>query len=190
MIVLYNNESDSKKRVMNFSEVFVALGGNIGDTQTVLQEALAQIGQLSQVNSLKSSRFYITTPVSEIPQKDYLNAVCAFKTSFSAEELLLALQQIETRLGKIQKAKDAPRIIDLDILFFGLESHATPTLEIPHPKWRERLFVLTPLCDLTTEITVPNSGGGFEKIDLTKLIKEFPNKYNEQINLAQEALAI
>lgn len=175
---------------MPFSEVFVALGGNIGDTQAVLQEALVQIGQLPQVESLRASRFYMTTPVSPIPQKDYINAVCAFKTSLSAKELLVVLQQIEARLGKIQKAKEAPRIVDLDILFFGLEFHSTPTLTIPHPRWHERLFVLTPLCDLISEINIPNSSGDVKKVDLIKLMREMPNKHNEQINLAHEALAI
>lgn len=175
---------------MALSEVFVALGGNIGDSQVILQEALTQISRLPQVEALRTSRFYITTPVSSIPQRNYINAVCAFNTSFSAEELLVVLQQIEARLGKIQKAKDAPRIIDLDILFFGLEFHSTATLTIPHAKWRERLFVLAPLCDLVSEISVPNFGRSVEKVDLIKLIRELPTTKCSQIYLAQEALAI
>lgn len=151
-------------------QVYVALGGNIGDTQSILTQALQQISALPNVQHLECSRFYRTPPVSPIPQASYINAVCRFQTSLSAKELLHALQRIETALGKVPKAKEAPRCIDLDILFFGAELHRDAELVIPHPRWRERLFVLLPLLDLTTTIELND---GEDNLDIASLLKGF-----------------
>lgn len=140
-------------------EVYIGLGGNIGDTHTVFKQALQQISEIPEVFNLSVSRFYRTKPISDIPQGDYLNAVCRFQTNLEAKNLLQYLQAIETRLGKKSKAKNEPRIIDLDILLFGVELHQNKDLEIPHPHWHKRLFVLIPMAELVTEIKVPTIDG-------------------------------
>lgn len=148
--------------------VYLGLGGNIGDRLTSLKDALELIAAIPSVTQLEVSPFYETSPVSDIPQADYLNAVCRFKTTLEARDLLVVLQAIEKAGGKIPKPKNVPRVIDIDMLFFGQEFHQTPDLEIPHPRWQERLFVVAPLADLTTTITVPHRGE-YEEIDLLQL---------------------
>lgn len=146
--------------------VYLGLGGNIGDSLAVLTNTLSLISHLPGVTDLEVSSFYKTAPVSDIPQPDYLNAVCRFKTDLNARQLLGPLQAIEKSQGKFPKPKNVPRILDIDILFFGTESHAAPDLEIPHPRWQERLFVVIPLLDLTTTITIPGNGHSEQIIDL------------------------
>jgi 2-amino-4-hydroxy-6-hydroxymethyldihydropteridine diphosphokinase len=157
---------------MKLTEVYVALGGNLGQPHITLPKALQLIAEIPGVHNLTASHFYKTTPVSSIPQPDYLNAVCRFLTLLSARELLHHLQHIEHILGKKPKSKNAPRIIDLDILFFGPEIHEDPDLQIPHPHWKERLFVLVPLSDLTTDIVIPDrhSPNGIQHIHIPHLI--------------------
>lgn len=167
------------------TEVYVALGGNIGDTQTVLKRALQKIDSIPNVKQVECSRFYFTAPVSPLPQASYVNAVCRFHTTLSAKELLHELQKIETALGKIPKPKDSPRCIDLDILFFGKEVYCDRELEIPHPRWRERLFVLVPLADLTKMIEVPNKNDATDvcQINVVRLIDTFSKNERKQIIL-------
>ena len=148
--------------------VYLSLGGNIGDRLAMLKKTFHLIAAIPSVTRLEVSPFYNTSPVSDIPQSDYLNAVCRFMTTLEANELLAHLQAIEKLQGKTLKPKNVPRIIDIDILFFGEELHDTPELEIPHPHWRKRLFVVAPLSDLTEKITVPNRLGK-ETVDLLSL---------------------
>lgn len=143
-------------QITNQTRVYVALGGNVGETALIFLQALKMLRDHPNVRDLEVSSFHRTVAVSDIPQNDFLNAVCRFQTSMSAPELLRELQAIETALGKEPKAKHAPRALDLDILFFGQERHSSSDLEIPHPQWQERPFVLIPLAELVTELSVPD----------------------------------
>lgn len=166
--------------------VYVGLGSNLGDSQSLLNQALQSIGVIQGVQDLAASRFYLTTPVSTISQNHYLNAVCRFNTSLSAKKLLNDLQQIETALGKtIAMEKNSPRFIDLDILLFGLETHHEKGLEIPHPRWTQRLFVLVPLLDLATELMIPdpNSPSYVSCMNLPKYLRTFLNPNHETVSL-------
>jgi len=170
---------------MDVEEVYVGLGGNIGDSVGILQHALDKMASLPGIYDLKASSFYVTTPVSEIPQRYYVNAVCRFSTKLAAHDLLKQLQQIEIALSKTPKAKNAPRIIDLDILLFRSEIHKTPDLEIPHPRWKERLFVLKPLAELVDKLPVPNTAG-ICHCSIQELLKSFPNIHEETVLLLNE----
>jgi 2-amino-4-hydroxy-6-hydroxymethyldihydropteridine diphosphokinase len=151
--------------------VYLGIGGNIGNTHLLINSAQAELEKNSLFWDIKCSPLYVTAPVSDIPQADYLNAVIALKTSLPATDLLLTLQTIEKKLGKEPKPKNAPRPIDIDILFFGVEFHCTPELQIPHPRWKERFFVLKPLSDLVDEITYPvNKEGQLETLNVTALL--------------------
>jgi len=161
------------------TQVYIGLGGNIGNTPFVLQQALTLIAKTPQIHHVEASKFYLTTPVSSLPQNHYVNATCRFQTHLTVHQLLESLQQIERTLGKTPKEKNSPRIIDLDILFFGTEEYHLTHLDIPHPRWNERLFVLAPLLDLTTHIEVPSRG----PIDLKELITNFTNTHNETVLL-------
>ena len=172
--------------------IYLSLGGNIGDRAAMLKQAVITIAQIPNIRDFEISSFYETSPfeVGNIPQCDFLNAVCRFKTGLSAVQIWSCLQRIEQKLGKIAKPKNAPRAIDIDILFFGNERqlpNAQNNLEIPHPRWRERLFVIIPLLELTNTVTIPcdDGSGSDEIVDLVKLRESLLNgnsQYVKQFN--------
>jgi len=167
--------------VNNLKKVYVALGGNLGNPALTFKKVIAKLKCINEIVDLKMSRFYRTTPVSDLPQDPYVNAVCSFETTFSVHELLQNLQEIEKTFGKVEKPKNHPRFIDLDILFFADECYQEKHLEIPHPRWQERLFVLIPLFDLTTEIHVLKENK-LVKINIDSLLKGFLNINQEQVH--------
>lgn len=147
----------------------MALGANLGFARHTICQALALIQQHPLIQDFRSSSLYRTTPVSPLPQPDYINAVCCFVTSLSAESLFDFLQQLEKLLGKQAKHRDAPRSIDLDLLFYGHHTYHSEHLIVPHPRWQERLFVLRPLADLTDDFDIENK------------LRSFPNPNQEQV---------
>jgi 2-amino-4-hydroxy-6-hydroxymethyldihydropteridine diphosphokinase len=168
--------------MFKYEDVYLSLGSNLGDCVSIIKRALLCISNISETCLLKTSRFYQTTPVSDLPQNDYVNAACKLRTSLNAQELFRHLKKVETDLGKRQKPKNAPRKIDLDILLFGSDFIHSDTLQIPHPRWRERLFVLIPLLDLAEEITYPiNNQGAMETLKLKEFIHSFPNPHHEHV---------
>lgn len=159
------------------SLVYLGLGGNIGDSCAILQSGIAKISSIEGVSDVITSSFYQTTPVSDLEQPDYINAVCRCKTTLSPQDLFAHLQEIERSLGKSPKPKNAPRIIDIDLLFFGTEPFNGHGLKIPHPRWQERLFVLIPLLELTENIMISQ-----ETITLKKLINELPPQTMQKVS--------
>ncbi len=158
-------------------DVFLGLGGNIGDTYTILSRAIARIEMIPTVSHLEVSPFYLTSPVSDIPQGLYINAVCRLRTSLSPIKLLRYLQQIETNLGRVPKRKNAARILDIDILLHGKEASVGPPLDIPHPRWLERLFVLRPMADLVSHIELPDGS----IVDVKQSLKDFPYAHQQWV---------
>lgn len=154
-------------------KVFLSLGANLGCAKSNVEAALRQLKGIKEIFELNYSSLYETSPVSPIPQKSFVNAVCCFQTTLNANDLFIKLQGIERKLGKRPKPKDAPRAIDIDILFFGEECYNLPELKIPHPFWKERLFVLQPLLDLIEEITVVEEGAIVKK-NIRTMINCFP----------------
>jgi 2-amino-4-hydroxy-6-hydroxymethyldihydropteridine diphosphokinase len=148
--------------------VYLGLGGNLGNVDQTFYQALKQLALIPGNDVAVISNFYQTQPVSDLPQPPYLNAVCRFRTSLLPHELLYQLQGIQRHSGQLPKPKNAPRKIDLDILFYGNQVIETLDLEVPHPRWRERLFVLVPLADLIEIIIEARSG---EQIVLKEEIK-------------------
>jgi 2-amino-4-hydroxy-6-hydroxymethyldihydropteridine diphosphokinase len=123
--------------------------------------------------------------MSPIPQPSFINAVCEIQSCLSPQELLYTLQNIEIFLGKTVKAKEASRLIDLDLLLFGNHFASTPTLELPHPRWKERLFVLIPLLDLTEQLEVATAMGATQRVDLklliNQMVKQLPHPLHQEI---------
>lgn len=158
--------------------VYVALGGNQGAPKLVLSKALERIGSHPAIVALRVSHFYETTPVSGIKQDNYINAVCSFSTDLELAPLWHFLQEVEKELGKTPKSKEAPRPIDLDLLFYGAESYNEEGLVIPHPRWRERLFVLVPLAELTPRLILEG-----KTIDLQKILTDFSNVNDEVVTM-------
>lgn len=166
---------------MKKQRVFLALGANLGNSLNTIYQALEAIQALPSLDSFKHSQLYQTSPVSSIPQNDFINAVCSFETDLSPQILLKFLQEIESSLGKVKKVKDAPRMIDIDILFFGDEFLQESNLIIPHPHWQERLFVLQPLSDLVDFLKIPHSKKETHLVSIDEIIQTFPNLNKETV---------
>ena len=130
--------------------VFIGLGANLGDRKATLRTALAAIAQLPGTQLLRVSPLYGSAPV-DAGGPDYLNAVAELATTQAPQALLQALQTIEQSAGRERPYRNAPRTLDLDILWFGDQVIDTPDLTVPHPRMGERAFVLRPLADLLPE---------------------------------------
>lgn len=130
--------------------VFIGLGANLGDRKSTLRAALAAIGQLHGTRLLRISPLYGSAPV-DASGPDYLNAVAELATTQAPQALLQALQAIERSAGRERPYRNAPRTLDLDILWFGDRVINIPELTVPHPRMAERAFVLRPLADLVPE---------------------------------------
>ncbi len=137
---------------------YVGLGSNIGEPRRQLREALQELDALPQTRATATSSFYRSSPVGYLDQPEFLNAVAQLDTSLAPESLLDCLQDIEARHGRERSFPGAPRTLDLDLLLFGAERLATPRLTIPHPRMHERAFVLQPLLELDSEISIPGKG--------------------------------
>lgn len=136
---------------------YLALGSNLGSREANLADALSLL-KSPDVRIVRESRVIETDPVGLLDQPRFLNMVVEVETSFSAKQLLRRCQRIEEVLGRERKEKNGPRTIDLDIILFGKETVSLPGLEIPHPRFRERQFVLGPLVEIAPDAMDPVTG--------------------------------
>jgi len=166
-------------------KVYLGLGANLSNPIATIRKACQFIECIPNTQNFECSLLYKTTPVSDIPQSDFINAVCRLETSLTPEFLFQQLNDIESHLGKTPKKKNAPRMIDIDILLYGEECFSENGLVIPHVCWKERLFVLKPMSDITAKVRVPVLGEIVE-IDLTSYIKKFKNINNENVIVISE----
>jgi 2-amino-4-hydroxy-6-hydroxymethyldihydropteridine diphosphokinase len=126
---------------------YIGLGANLGDPQRALRDALEALGRLPQTQLTRTSRLWRSAPV-DAGGPDYVNAVAEVATRLTAPDLLVHLQAIENAAGRERPYRNAPRTLDLDLLLYGDASIASPALTVPHPRMRERAFVLLPLQEL------------------------------------------
>ena len=131
--------------------VYIGLGSNLGDRKTNIFQAVQALEARGH-RILKQSPLYETDPVGGPPQGKFLNGVVAIETPKTPFQFLNDIFAIETQLGRIRTVKNAPRTIDLDILFFGDLRIDLPQLTIPHPRMFERDFVLKPLSDIAPHL--------------------------------------
>lgn len=129
-------------------DCYVAMGANLGDRKKTLKSALNALQEHKAISSLRHSKFHETKAVSRIIQPNFLNAVCRFKCTLSINELFSYLEDVERSFGKRCKPKQAPRLIDLDLIFYGDHIYKSDKLTVPHPRWKERTFVLKPLAEV------------------------------------------
>lgn len=138
------------------TDVYVALGGDLGDRLATFAEALRRIGRVPDTRLLAVSPVYETEAWPDPSEPPYANAVALVRTTLSAPELLAALQRIETGLGRVRETRWGARTIDLDILLFGDEAWDLPELTVPHPRLLEREFAVRPLLDLAPDVRLPD----------------------------------
>jgi 2-amino-4-hydroxy-6-hydroxymethyldihydropteridine diphosphokinase len=135
---------------------YIALGANLGDRRANIERAIELLRAAPGVRVVKVSSF-LENPAVGGPAESppFLNAVAEIETSLPPHELLERLLAIEHQLGRQRRQKWDPRIIDLDVLLYGMEIVDEPDLRIPHPLMHERAFVLVPLKEIAPDAIHP-----------------------------------
>lgn len=138
-------------------KVYIAMGSNLGSPKRTLLTALKMLGERQGIVVRKLSSFIETDPVGPPGQDKYLNAAIELQTSLEPTELLLALQQIETFLGRDRSKEQrwGPRTCDLDIMLIDELIIDTDELTVPHPRMHERTFMLEPLAQIAPDVRHP-----------------------------------
>lgn len=136
------------------NKTYLLLGSNQGNSKLQLLKARAliekKIGPVS-----RSSGMYATAAWGNRHQPDFLNQVLVIETSLTAQKTMDTILHIEKKMGRVRTVKNAPRIIDIDILFFNKQTISEPDLQVPHPQLQNRRFVLTPLNELSPNFKHP-----------------------------------
>ena len=138
----------------NSHRIYLSLGSNLGDRAPNLVQAVKALAGIG-VRVLRESLLYETEPVDFLEQPWFLNCAVEAETSLAPRALLDGLQSIERGLGSRKLVPRGPRIVDLDVLFYGNEVIHEPGMEIPHPRLAERRFVLVPLAEIAPEFRHP-----------------------------------
>jgi 2-amino-4-hydroxy-6-hydroxymethyldihydropteridine diphosphokinase len=149
------------------TEVYLGLGGNLGDPPATFRKALELLTAFSKV--LKVSKLYRSKPYGFSDQPDFYNAAAQISTKLHPLDLLACLQEAEQKLGKKVIRENGPRVIDLDLLLYGDETLNLPDLKLPHPGILQRDFVLRPLHDLNPTLSHPSWQGKKLKTALADL---------------------
>ena len=142
----------------------VGLGSNLGDRLANLDAAVRALDADEHTHVMAVSRVYETEPVGGPEQGPYLNAVAVLETDRSPRALLALLQAIETSLGRVRGERWGPRTADLDLLLYDGPPVDEPGLVVPHPRARERGFVLVPLLDADPLATFPDGESVLEAL--------------------------
>ncbi len=139
------------------ARVYLSLGSNLGDRLENLRAGLARL-PAHKVHPLQMSCVYETTPVGETPDpRPYLNLGVWAETELEPLALLQAVKTIERELGRTEtQQRWLPRTLDIDIILYDSVVMETPELTIPHPRMRERAFVLIPLYEMTPDLVLPD----------------------------------
>jgi len=136
--------------------VFLGLGSNLGSREEHLRDGVGLLAQSLTIHEISS--VYETEPWGYTAQPPFLNAVCRAETSMAPEELLLFCQRVERTVGRRPTFRYGPRVLDVDILAYGDQVIATPTLVVPHAQMAKRAFVLVPLAEMAPDWEHPVLG--------------------------------
>jgi 2-amino-4-hydroxy-6-hydroxymethyldihydropteridine diphosphokinase len=146
----------------------IGLGSNLGDSRATLESALNLLDRTPGIQLKKRSTWYKTAPIGP-SQPDYLNGCALLEVQLNPQELLKVLLNIERQFGRIRQERWGPRTLDLDILLFGDLILETSELQLPHPRMKERAFVLVPLAEIAPNWIDPVLGEAIaqlvEKVD-------------------------
>ncbi len=136
--------------------VFLSIGSNVGEKKQNLDSAVKLLQDHDRMTVTGVSSYYQTEPQNYMDQDWFVNAAVRLETNLAPMDLLDTLKQLETDIDKEGKPfRFGPRIIDLDIIYYGDVVFKTKRLEIPHPRMHERCFVLVPLCDIGADTIHP-----------------------------------
>jgi 2-amino-4-hydroxy-6-hydroxymethyldihydropteridine diphosphokinase len=148
---------------MTEDEVFLGLGANLGNRRRNIAAGLSAL-ERGGVRIRRRSSLYETEPVGKGDQPWFLNAIVAAETDLAPRELLLLCKRIEKESGRRRTVRFGPRPLDIDILLYKGRVIREEDLEIPHPRMRERRFVLIPLVEIAEGIKDPRDGRRFSEI--------------------------
>lgn len=131
--------------------VYLSLGSNLGNRLGYLQAALSGIGHFVSSRVCAVSGVFETEPVGDCDQPAFLNLAAEIETALAPLELLNACQELESAIGRRPTRRWGPRVIDIDLILWGTAVLDTDRLSIPHPRFRERSFVLAPLAEIAPD---------------------------------------
>jgi 2-amino-4-hydroxy-6-hydroxymethyldihydropteridine diphosphokinase len=160
--------------------IYLSLGSNIGDRAGNIARAIEALGAHG-IRLTRESSLYETEPLELREQPWFLNCVVEAETDLMPRQLVNALLEIEREMGRTRRVPKGPRVIDIDILFFGASALSTPELEIPHPRMAERRFVLVPFAEIAPEARHP-----VLKKTVAELLAETPD--HSEVRLWKEDL--
>ena len=136
-------------------KIFIGIGSNVGNSLENCLTSIKNISKDGRATRISSSALYLTSPVSEIKQGNFINCAISMEWGGTPLELLSLLQRIETSMGRTREIKNGPRIIDLDILLFSDLILSNPSIIIPHPELHKRKFAIIPCLEIEPEIVHP-----------------------------------
>ncbi|WP_017718759.1 2-amino-4-hydroxy-6-hydroxymethyldihydropteridine diphosphokinase [Kamptonema formosum] len=142
---------------MKSARTAIALGSNLGDSRAILEAALETLAQTPGITVESRSSWYQTVAVGPA-QPDYINGCALLRVNVLPQELLETLLEIEAKFGRVRQERWGARTLDLDLLLFDDLIVDTPALQLPHPRLRERAFVLMPLAEIAPDWSEPACG--------------------------------
>jgi 2-amino-4-hydroxy-6-hydroxymethyldihydropteridine diphosphokinase len=134
----------------------IALGSNLGNRELNIDSAIAELAKIVEITHLSTN--HETDPVGGPEQPKYLNAIAIAETELKPEALLIAMLEIENKLGRKREIHWGPRTLDLDLIVFGDEVIDSEILVLPHPRAQERRFVLEPWLEIEPDAYIPGIG--------------------------------
>lgn len=129
-------------------EYVLSMGTNIGDRKQNIEKALESINSIPYTDVIKCSKIYETEPVGYARQDDFYNVALLVKSDFEPHEMLGICLGIEAGFGRKRGIKNGPRVLDIDLILAENQKIASKNLEVPHPRYNERRFVLEPMLDI------------------------------------------
>lgn len=162
------NQTNSTTSEAAYKKAAIALGSNLGESFTTLNSAIQALDKTIGIKVANNSKWYRTKPVGP-PQPDYINGCALLKVELEPSKLLETLLEIEQQFGRERKEHWGARTLDLDLILYDDLIMDTPNLQIPHPRMKERAFVLVPLAEIAPNWIEPVSGEAItqllEKVD-------------------------
>lgn len=135
------------------ADVLISLGSNVGDPAAQIATAVAHLSNDPAIVVKARSALYQTVPVGPVAQDDFVNAAVHLETTLLPDELMRRLLAIEAGMGRDRSSavRWGPRVIDLDVILFDAVTLKTDLIEVPHPRFRERAFVLVPMAEIAPD---------------------------------------
>ena len=142
--------------------VTIGIGGNIGNTKRIFDKLILCLKKDARFSLLISSPLLQNPPFGFLEQSDFLNGIIRLKTNLCANDFLKAMQRYEIKFGRKRSFQDAPRTLDIDIIFFDNKKINKENLIIPHKNWANRESVIIPLKRMKNERKTKKSNGWYE----------------------------